>query len=108
VSHSLSHPLRFRDPQVSLLAGTRRARDPKLNRDIALKVLQHSVADDPDRLARLRREGQVLASLNHRHIAQIHGFEDSGVTHALVMELFEGPPSRAAAHVEALISVPTS
>jgi serine/threonine-protein kinase len=68
-----------------------RARDTKLNRDVALKVLPSSLADDPERLARFRREAQVLASLNHPHIAQIHGFEDSGATHALVMELVEGP-----------------
>ncbi|HXG53844.1 MAG TPA: protein kinase [Vicinamibacterales bacterium] len=68
-----------------------RARDAKLNRDVALKVLPESLAGDPDRLARFRREAQVLASLNHPNIAHIHGFEDSGTTHALVMELVEGP-----------------
>jgi Tol biopolymer transport system component len=68
-----------------------RARDAKLNRDVALKVLPDSLAGDPDRLARFRREAQVLASLNHPNIAHIHGFEDSGATHALVMELVEGP-----------------
>jgi eukaryotic-like serine/threonine-protein kinase len=49
------------------------------------------MANDPERLARFRREAQVLAALNHPHIAQIYGFEDSGATHALVMELVEGP-----------------
>jgi serine/threonine protein kinase len=68
-----------------------RARDTKLNRDVALKILPRAFASDPDRLARFRREAQVLASLNHPHIAQIHGFEDSVATHALVMELVEGP-----------------
>ena len=68
-----------------------RARDAKLNRDVALKVLPPSVGGDPDRLARFRREAQVLAALNHPNIAQIHGFEDSGERHALVMELVEGP-----------------
>jgi len=68
-----------------------RGRDAKLNRDVALKVLPESVAGDPDRLARFRREAQVLAALNHPNIAHIHGFEDSGTTHALVMELVEGP-----------------
>src|SRR5580765_6224146 len=68
-----------------------RARDTKLNRDVALKVLPPLVADDPDRLARFRREAQGLAALNHPNIAQIHGFEASGSTHALVMELVEGP-----------------
>jgi Tol biopolymer transport system component len=67
-----------------------RARDPKLNRDVALKVLPDLVAGDADRLARFRREAQVLAALNHPNIAHIHGFEDSGPSHALVMELVEG------------------
>src|ERR1041385_3404833 len=68
-----------------------RARDSKLSREAALKVLPSEVADDPDRLARFRREAQVLASLNRPNIGQIYGFEDSGSTHALVMELVEGP-----------------
>ena len=74
-----------------------RARDTKLNRDIALKVLPPHVADDPDRMARFRREAQVLASLNHPHIAQIHGFEEPSTRSgqaspcALIMELVEGP-----------------
>jgi Tol biopolymer transport system component len=68
-----------------------RTRDPKLNREVALKVLPPSLAGDPDRLARFRREAQVLAALNHPNIAQIHGFEDGGERHALVMELVEGP-----------------
>jgi Tol biopolymer transport system component len=68
-----------------------RAHDTKLNRDVALKVLPDAFAFDPDRLARFKREAQVLASLNHPHIAAIYGFEDSGSTHALVLELVEGP-----------------
>ena len=68
-----------------------RARDTKLNREVALKVLADLLAGDPDRLARLHREAQVLAALNHPNIAHIHGFEDSGSTHALVMEIVEGP-----------------
>jgi len=68
-----------------------RARDSKLGRDVALKVLPPLFADDPERVARFRREAQVLAALNHPHIAHIHGFEDSGKTHALVMELVDGP-----------------
>jgi len=67
-----------------------RARDTKLGRDVALKVLPDTFALDPDRLARFTREAQVLASLNHPNIAAIHGFEDSGETHALVLELVEG------------------
>jgi serine/threonine-protein kinase len=68
-----------------------RARDAKLNRDIALKVLPDAFALDGDRLARFRREAQVLAALNHPNIAAIYGFEDSGQIHALVLELVEGP-----------------
>ncbi len=67
-----------------------RARDTKLNRDVALKILPEAFALDPDRLARFKREAQVLASLNHPNIAAIHGFEDSTRVHALVMELVEG------------------
>lgn len=68
-----------------------RARDPKLNRDVAIKVLPDLFADDPERLTRFRREAQLLAALNHPNIAHIHGFEDSDGIHALVMELVEGP-----------------
>src|ERR1700716_2203456 len=67
-----------------------RARDTKLNREVALKVLPSGVALDADRLARFKREAQMLASLNHPNIAAIHGFEDSGEIHALVLELVEG------------------
>lgn len=68
-----------------------KARDTTLNRDVALKVLPAQLAGDQDRLARLRREARVLASLNHPNIAHVHGFEESGAVHALVMELVEGP-----------------
>jgi serine/threonine protein kinase/Tol biopolymer transport system component len=67
-----------------------RARDTKLNRDVAIKVLLPAVANDPDRLARFSREAQVLASLNHPNIAHVHGLEESGGVTALVMELVEG------------------
>ncbi len=67
-----------------------RARDSKLGRDVALKVLPAAFARDPDRLARFEREARTLATLNHPHIAQIYGFEQSGDTSALVMELVEG------------------
>src|SRR6186997_1561772 len=67
-----------------------RAHDSRLKRDVALKVLPDSFADDPDRLARFEREAQVLASLNHPNIAHIHGLEESGGVRALVMELVEG------------------
>src|SRR5215469_18526693 len=63
-----------------------RARDIKLKRDVALKVLPEAFARDPERMARFQREAEVLASLNHPNIAQIHGVEDR----ALVMELVEG------------------
>jgi eukaryotic-like serine/threonine-protein kinase len=68
-----------------------RARDRKLNRDVALKVLPEPFALDADRLARFRREAQVLASLNHPNIGIIHGLEDTGGVTALVLELVEGP-----------------
>ena len=77
-----------------------RARDTKLNRDVALKILPHAFAADPDRLARFHREAQVLAALNHPNIAAIYGFEEvpenvgagfSRPIQALVLELVEGP-----------------
>ncbi len=67
-----------------------RARDAKLNRDVAIKVLPEAVAEDADRLARFQREAQVLASLNHPHIAAIYGLEKTGNVEALVLELVEG------------------
>ena len=67
-----------------------RARDTKLHRDVALKVLPDLFASDPDRLARFNREAQTLAALNHSNIAHIHGLEESGGVRALVMELVEG------------------
>ena len=67
------------------------ATDTKLHRDLALKILPQAFAQDPDRLARFQREAQVLASLNHPNIAQIHGLEDSEGTTALVLERVEGP-----------------
>jgi serine/threonine protein kinase/Tol biopolymer transport system component len=68
-----------------------RARDSKLSRDVALKVIPQAFAHDEQRMARFQREAQVLASLNHTHIASIYGFEESGGVRALVMELVEGP-----------------
>ncbi|HXG69412.1 MAG TPA: serine/threonine-protein kinase, partial [Gemmatimonadaceae bacterium] len=68
-----------------------RARDSKLNRDVALKILPAAFTANPDRMARFRREAQVLAALNHPNIGHIYGFEDSGATHALVLELIDGP-----------------
>ena len=68
-----------------------RARDVDLNREVALKILPEPFALDSDRLARFKREAQVLASLNHPNIAAIHGFEESNGVQALVLELVEGP-----------------
>jgi Tol biopolymer transport system component len=72
-----------------------RARDPRLKRDVAIKVLPDLFAHDPERLARFEREAHVLAALNHPHIAQVYGFEVSvaetkHASRALVMELVEG------------------
>jgi serine/threonine-protein kinase len=67
-----------------------RARDTKLGRDVALKILPDSFAADPERLARFKREAQVLASLDHPNIGAIYGFEDSDGVHALVLQLVEG------------------
>ena len=68
-----------------------RARDTKLGRDVALKILPELFASDSDRLARFQREAQVLASLNHPNIAAIYGLEESDAIRAIVMELVEGP-----------------
>jgi TolB-like protein/tRNA A-37 threonylcarbamoyl transferase component Bud32 len=68
-----------------------RARDRKLNRDVALKILPEAFASDRERLSRFHREAQVLASLNHPGIAHIHGLEDSTDVRAIVMELVDGP-----------------
>src|SRR5215471_10587266 len=70
------------------MADVYRARDSKLNRDVAIKVLPELFAADPDRLARFEREAQTLASLNHAAIAQIHGVVDQPP--ALVMEYVDG------------------
>jgi serine/threonine-protein kinase len=94
---------------VSLTAGTRlgaydvvgplgaggmgevyRATDSRLKRQVALKILPEAVAADPERLARFQREAEVLASLNHPHIAALYGIEEAAGTQALVMELVEG------------------
>jgi serine/threonine-protein kinase len=79
-----------------------RARDTRLQRDVAIKVLPDHFAADPERLARFEREAQLLASLNHLHIAQIYGLERAAGTSAIVMELVEGDTlaSRIAARRE--------
>src|SRR5271169_2946308 len=68
-----------------------RARDTRLNRDVALKVIPEVFAANADRMARFEREAKLLASLNHPHIAAIYGLEESSSTDALIMEMVEGP-----------------
>jgi serine/threonine protein kinase len=82
--------------EIELLLGTGgmgevyRARDPRLDRTVAIKVIPQQFAQDARRMGRFQREAQVLASLNHPNIATIYGLEESE-TRALVMELVEGP-----------------
>ena len=68
-----------------------RATDTRLKRQVAIKVLPSLLAADPERLVRFQREAEVLASLNHPHIAAIYGLEDAGRREGLVLELVEGP-----------------
>src|SRR5262245_49958306 len=68
-----------------------RARDPRLGRDVALKVLPAALAQDPDRISRLTREAQALAALSHPQIATIFGVEQQDGQLGLVMELVDGP-----------------
>jgi eukaryotic-like serine/threonine-protein kinase len=94
---SLNAGQRFGPYEVIALLGTGgmgevyRARDTNLGRDVALKVLPTAFALDPERLARFRREAQVLATLNHPHIASIYGLEESPGGLGLVLELVDGP-----------------
>ncbi len=67
-----------------------RARDTKLDRDVAIKVLPQDFATNPERLARFEREAKLLASLNHANIAAIYGLEDKGNQRFIAMELVEG------------------
>ena len=67
-----------------------RARDPRLRRDVALKVLPEVAASDPDRRERFTREAHAVAALNHPHIVTIYSVEDAGTTVFLTMELVEG------------------
>jgi eukaryotic-like serine/threonine-protein kinase len=67
-----------------------RARDPRLEREVALKILPEKLAADPDRVARFEREARLLASLNHPHIGAVHGFEQADGRHFLVLELVPG------------------
>jgi Tol biopolymer transport system component len=68
-----------------------RARDSRLKRDVAIKVLPEAFARDPDRLARFEREAEVLATLNHPNIGAVYGFEESPDVNGIVLELVEGP-----------------
>src|SRR5580692_7066621 len=77
-----------------------RARDTKLDREVAIKVLPAALAQDPERLARFEREAKVLASLNHPNIAQIYGIEDR----ALVMELVPGEPLKGPLSLETALN----
>src|SRR3990170_3145437 len=67
-----------------------RAKDTRLDREVAIKVLPETFARDPERVARFQREAKVLASLNHPHIAAIYGFEEANAVRFLVLELVEG------------------
>ena len=87
-----------------------RARDTKLGREVAIKILPRVFTTDPDRLARFEREARVLASLNHPHIGAIYGLEESDGVRALVLELVEGPTladrlTRAAIPLTELLSI---
>ena len=68
-----------------------RARDTKLDRDVAIKILPEVFVSDPDRVARFAREAKTLAALNHPNIAAIFGIEESNGVSALVLELVDGP-----------------
>ena len=76
-----------------------RAGDPLLGREVAIKILPESLAREPDRVARFRREAEMLAALNHPHVATIFGVEQTSAVLALVMELVAGelgsPPTAA-------------
>ena len=68
-----------------------RAHDTKLGRDVAIKIVSDGFAHDPERVARFKREAQILAALNHPHIAAIYGLEEANGSQFLVLELVEGP-----------------
>jgi serine/threonine protein kinase len=72
-----------------------RATDTQLDREVAIKVLPQSFADDPVRVARFAREAKVLASLNHPNIAVLYGIEESGAAHALIMVLSVNPGKKS-------------
>jgi Tol biopolymer transport system component len=85
-------PYRIVEPlDAGAMGEVYRAHDTRLRRDVAVKVLPSALSGDPERVARLQGEARLLASVNHPHIATIHGLEISDRVHALVMELIEGP-----------------
>ena len=94
---SLTPGTRFASFEITSLLGAGgmgevyRARDTRLDRQVAIKILLESFARDPERMVRFEREARLLAALNHPNIAQIYGLEESGSTKALVIELVEGP-----------------
>src|SRR6516165_9808923 len=67
-----------------------RARDTKLKRDVAIKILPEEFSRDPDRMSRFQREAEVLASLNHQNIAAIYDLEEAGGSRYLVLEFVDG------------------
>jgi len=77
-----------------------RAKDTKLDREVAIKILPAALAQDPERLARFEREAKVLASLNHPNIAQIYGIEER----ALIMELVDGEPLHGPLSIETALN----
>ena len=81
-----------------------KARDTKLDREVAIKVLAAAFAQDPGRLARFEREAKVLAALNHPNIAQIYGFEESAGIRALAMELVAGGPPKGPLPLETALN----
>src|SRR2546428_3602896 len=91
VGETLGHYQVFEKLGAGGMGEVYRARDTRLGRDVALKVLPETFAKDAERMARFQREAQMLASLNHPNIASIYGLEESEGVRALVMELVEGP-----------------
>jgi len=82
-----------------------RARDKRLNRDVALKILPEAFAKNPDRMSRFEREAQMLASLNHPNIAAIYGLEQFDGTPCLVLEYVPGDSPRGPVPLEAVFDI---
>lgn len=81
-----------------------RARDTRLKRDVAIKVLPDGFARDPDRLSRFEREAALLATLNHPNVAAIYGFEEAASVNGIVLELVEGPTLGLAEREEQILN----